>query len=156
MTKKEQAAKYRAKNREVINAKLKAWRNKNKDLTLQKARAYREKNKEEIKAKARAKYLKYKAEGKIKIDNIKSNLYNKKRRDAFTGDPKVKGKVWTDEEKNLILFSPLTQPEISKIIGRSIASIQLKKWQLRHIHRPKEVEFKEELLMRRLERKETF
>ena len=149
---KEYAKEYRAKNREVINAKQKARRNENKDLTLQKARAYREKNKEEIKAKARAKYLKYKAEGKIKKDNNKSNLYNKKRRDTFTGDPKVKGKVWTEEEKNMILFSNLTQPEISKIIGRSIASIQKKKWDLIHIHRPKEVEFKEEILLQRLEK----
>lgn len=139
-------------DKEEKNARLRAWRNKNKDLTFQKARAYREKNKEEIKAKDRARYLKYKAEGRIKIDNIRSKEYNKKRRDAFTGDPKIKGKAWTEEEKNLILFSTLTQPEISKIIGRSIASIQIKKWELKHIHRPKEIEFKEELLIRRLER----
>jgi hypothetical protein len=153
---KEYAKEYRAKNREVLNAKQKARRNENKDLTLQKARAYREKNKEIIKEKDRIRYLKNKAEGKIKIDNNRSNLYNKKRRDTFIGDPKVKGKGWTEEEKNMILFSDLTQPEISKIIGRSIASIQKKKWDLIHIHRPKEAEFKEELLMRRLERKETY
>jgi hypothetical protein len=143
-------------NREEKNAKLRAWRNKNKELTLAKARAYIEKNKESIKAKARAKYLKNKAEGKIKIDNKKSREYNKKRRDTFTGDSKVKGKEWTDEEKNMILYSNLTQPEISKIIGRSIASIQIKKWQIIHIQRPQEVEFKEELLLRRLKDTEEY
>lgn len=66
----------------------------------------------------------YKDKEKLKqyLERNKSHYYNKTKNQCVNG-----GKSWTDEEIYLILYSPLTDTELSKILHRSIMSIQIKR-----------------------------
>ena len=148
--------------------KIMARKNKQKEKEYQKL--YRENNKEKINASKKAHYernrekiSKKKTEYNRRIKKENPQMYKNivryrkeymtDRRNKFSGDSNIKGKLWTEEEDN-ILMSNIKETEMVQLTGRSLISIQQRKWKLRHSIRPKMVEMREALLLKRIEKEE--
>lgn len=138
----EKRKEYQRKYRELNKEKIKEWK-----------KTYEGKNKEKILKQKRELYQKLKKENpeKLKQLHINHKKYMQNRRKTFSGNPNIKGKPWTQEEYDIIL-SGINETEMVKILGRSLISIQQRKWKLRHHIRPKMIEFKEKLIIQRLEK----
>lgn len=135
---------YQRKYRELNKEKIKNWK-----------KAYEEKNKEKILRQKRELYQKLKKENPEKLRQLHINRreYMQNRRKTFSGNPNIKGKPWTQEEYD-ILLSGINETEMVKILGRSLISIQQRKWKLRHHIKPKMIENFEDILLERYEKED--
>jgi len=145
----------RIKNIEREREYQKRYRENNKEEIKKRRKIYHEKNREKILKQKRELYQKIKRENpeKLKKFHIGRREYMQNRRKKFSGNSEVKGKPWTQEEYD-VLLSGINETEMVKILGRSLISIQQRKWKLRHHIKPKMIENFEDILLERYDKED--
>lgn len=119
---KARQAKWRQENPDKIRAGKKKWKDENPDRVVEYQRQWRMDNADLI-AEYRQKY--YEENRERYIESTRKFSQAKK---AETGASATnKGKPWTDEERALLLREDISITEMSKMLGRTYASVAMQR-----------------------------